>query len=119
MTIALKYALRQTFLIETGDDPDRERPEAQYDESEPTTRPAADTRIEALAAARQGLARRLDEAGCKKGDGGADAIVRASRCGPDTLAAAWGSLDAIQAVIDWIDGHDKPETALWMAREGA
>lgn len=27
MTIALKYALRQALLIETGDDPDRERPE--------------------------------------------------------------------------------------------
>lgn len=28
MTIALKYCLKQAFLIETGDDPDRERPEA-------------------------------------------------------------------------------------------
>lgn len=30
MTIALKYALRQSFLIETGDDPDMSRPEADY-----------------------------------------------------------------------------------------
>lgn len=29
MTGALKYALRQTFLIETGDDPDKERPESK------------------------------------------------------------------------------------------
>ena len=32
MTGLLKYALRQTFLIETGDDPDRERPEAVHGE---------------------------------------------------------------------------------------
>ncbi len=34
MTIALKYALRQAFLIETGDDPDRSRPEAPNSEFE-------------------------------------------------------------------------------------
>lgn len=32
MTIALKYALRQAFLVETGDDPDRERPEEREEE---------------------------------------------------------------------------------------
>lgn len=30
MTIALKYAIRQTFLIETGDDPDESRPEREF-----------------------------------------------------------------------------------------
>ena len=33
MTAAMKYALRQTFLIETGDDPDSERPE--YERASP------------------------------------------------------------------------------------
>lgn len=36
-TMALKYALRQMFLIETGeDDPDREKPEERPAQSEPT-----------------------------------------------------------------------------------
>lgn len=39
MTIALKYALRQAFLIETGDDPDRERPEKPPETSAARERP--------------------------------------------------------------------------------
>jgi hypothetical protein len=35
MTGALKYALRQTFLIETGDDPDKERPENKPTKAKP------------------------------------------------------------------------------------
>jgi hypothetical protein len=41
MTIALKYALRQAFLIETGDDPDTTRPEADYEPPETARRPKA------------------------------------------------------------------------------
>jgi len=37
MTGLLKYALRQTFLIETGDDPDREQPEEQSVEEKQET----------------------------------------------------------------------------------
>lgn len=38
MTGMLKYALRQTFLIETGDDPDQERPEQQHGERQGKTK---------------------------------------------------------------------------------
>ena len=45
MTIALKYAIRQAFLIETGDDPDVERPESQYERpSPPVSKPQSATK---------------------------------------------------------------------------
>lgn len=34
LTIAMKYALRQSFALETGDDPDRERPERQFERTD-------------------------------------------------------------------------------------
>lgn len=40
MTCALKYALRQTFLIETGDDPDDSRPELEGAQVAPAARQA-------------------------------------------------------------------------------
>ena len=42
MTSALKYALRQTFLIETGDDPDHTPSEVQQRQSAPLKRPTVE-----------------------------------------------------------------------------
>ncbi len=108
MTIALKYALRQLFLIETGDDPDRERPEDR--EPPPRKQSRKEMEAEALRDLRAEVSALLKEAGCGKGDGTADGVCAMANGGAD-LASCWGSVDALQAVLDHFGSYDTPSAA--------
>ena len=93
MTIAYKYALRQTFGIETGDDPDRERPELH----EPPA-PVADPRLGELQA---DVAARLK--GAPYGLTHVVAHVRNVPASKENAAFAWGSADELGALLDALD----------------
>jgi len=102
MTIALKYALRQAFLIETGDDPDRVRPEDDYDSRQQPSKPKQ-------SAAHAEIRRMLAGIGAKtRAD--ADALCRLAT---DHAVSAFDSLSDREAaaVLDGIKDASKDHSA--------
>lgn len=106
MTAALKYALRQTFLIETGDDPDQV-PSTEL-ESVPTKQDARD-----WTATAPGLAKALKEAGVVPEDAAAKhvlAFLNLSPFGPGVTnreILSWGRM--YRTIRD--DGEDDAKVA--------
>lgn len=97
MTIALKYALRQAFLIETGDDPDEQASQEQEEQpaaQRPAPQPASPEENEVRALLRQvgATSRRHADAACR-------AVTEHGSVLVETWAQATGDATAMHAVL--------------------